>query len=61
MSFISLPTGKLHKKPEKKKCKIFPAGYVGMFHRNLADNVHTFLGSDFCGRTANDALVFEDI
>ena len=57
MSFISLPTGKLDKKPEKKKFKIFPAGYVGRFHRNLTDNVHTFLGSDFYGKTANDANI----
>ena len=57
MSFISLPTGKLNKKPEKKKFKIFPAGYVGRFHRNLTDNVHTFLGSDFYGKTANDANI----
>ena len=50
MSFISLHTGKLHKKTEKKKLKNFPAGYVGKFYRNLADNVYTFLGSDFYGR-----------
>ena len=57
MSFIFLPTGKLHKKPEKKKFKIFPADYVGRFYRNLADNVGTFLGSYFYGRTANDANI----
>ena len=57
MSFISLPTGKLHEKPEMKKFKIFPAGYVGRFYRNLADNVHTLLGSDFYGRIANDANI----
>ena len=40
MSFISLTTGTLYKKPEKKKkLKNFPAGYVGSFYRNLADNV----------------------
>ena len=39
MSFYSLPTGKLYKKEEKKKLKIFPAGYVSRFYRNLADNV----------------------
>ena len=55
MSFISLPTGKLYKKTEKKKLKNFPASYVGKFYRNLADNVDTFLDSDFYGRIINDA------
>lgn len=53
MSFISLHTGKLHKKTEKKK--FFHAGYVGKFYRDLADNVDTFLGLDFYGRITNDA------
>ena len=57
MSFISLPTGKLYKKSEKKKLKNFPAGYVGKFYRNLVDNVDTFLGSDFYGRIANDGEI----
>ena len=56
MSFILLPTGTLHKKCKKKRLKNFPAGYVGRFYRKLADNIdHDFLGSDFYGRTANDA------
>ena len=56
ISFISLPTGTVHEKREKKRLKNFPDGYVGKFYRNLADNVdHDFLGSDFCERTANDA------
>ena len=56
ISFISLPTGTVHEKREKKRLKHFPDGYVGKFYRNLADNVdHDFLGSDFCGRIANDA------
>ena len=55
MSFISLPKVKLYKKPEKKKLKNFPVGYLGKFYRNLADNVDTFLGSDFYGRITNDA------
>ena len=56
MSFILLPTGTLHKKRKKKRLKNFPAGYVGKFYRKLADNIdHDFLGSDFYGRTANDA------
>ena len=57
MSFISLPTGQLYEKPEKKELKNFLAGYVGKFHRNLADNVDPFLGSDFCGRITNDAEI----
>ena len=62
MSFISLPTGKLYKKPEKKKLKNFPAGYVGKFYRNLADNIDTFLGSNFYGRITNDAdIPSEDV
>ena len=62
MSFISLTTGKLYKKPEKKKLKNFPAGYVGKFYTNLADSVDTFLGSHFCGRIINDAdIPSEDV
>ena len=53
--FFSLPTGKLHKKEKQKKFKHFPAGYVGNFYRNLADNVDNFLGSEFYGRITNDA------
>ena len=56
MSFISLPMGKLHKKPEKKKLKNFLASYVGRFYRKLAD-VNNFFGSDVYGRIANDANV----
>ena len=44
MSFISLTTGTLYKKLEKKRLKNFPAGYVGRFYRNLADNVNNFFG-----------------
>ena len=47
--FYSLPTGKLHKKPKQGRLKNDPAGYVGNFYRNLADNVNNFLGSDFYG------------
>ena len=35
------------KKAKKKRLKNFPAGYVGNFYRNLADNVDNFIGSDF--------------
>ena len=46
----------------KKKLKNSPAGYVGKFYRNLADNVDTFLGSDFYGRITNDTdILSEDV
>ena len=62
MGFYLLSTGKLHKKPRQSRLKNFPAGYVGSFYRNLADNVDNFLGSDFYGRIANDANIpSEDI
>ena len=42
--------------------KNFPAGYVGSFYRNLADNVDTFMGSDFYARIANDSnILSEDV
>ena len=55
--YYSLPTGKLHQKPETSRLKNFPAGYVGSFYRNLADNVDTFLGSDFYRRITKDAEI----
>ena len=58
--FYSLPTGKLHKKPKQSRLKNFPAGYVGNFYRNLADNVDNFSGSDFYGRIANDTDIPSD-
>ena len=57
MSFILLPGGTLYKKPEKKKIKNFPAGYIGKFYRKLGDNVDNFLRSEFYGRIANDAEI----
>ena len=54
MSFISLPTCKLYKKPGKIKLKNFPAGYVGRFCWNLPNNIGNFLGSDFYGKIASD-------
>ena len=53
--FVSLPTGKLYKKTAKRKLKNFPAGCLGKFYKNLADNVESFLRSDFYGGIANDA------
>ena len=48
--FYLLPTNKLVKKENTKRLKNFPAGYVGKFYRNLADNVVNFLSSDFYSR-----------
>ena len=62
MGFYSLPTGKLHEKTKNSGLKNFPAGYVGSFYRNLADNVDHFLGSDFYRRIANDSdIPSEDV
>ena len=60
MNFISLSTGTLYKKPEKKKLKNFPAGYIGKFYTNLADNTDNFLSSEFYGRIANDTKIPSD-
>ena len=54
MIFISLPTGKLYQKLEKRRLKNFPTGYVGSFYVNLADNINNFVGSDFYGKIARD-------
>ena len=61
--FYLLPTNnKLYKKEKKERLKIFPAGYVGSFFRNLADNVDNFLGSEFYGQITNDAdIPSEDV
>ena len=48
-----MPTNKLYKKENTRRLKQFPAGYVGSFYRNLADNIDT--SSDFCSRIAADA------
>ena len=47
MSFISLPTSKLHKKPKTKKPKTFPVGYVRKFYRNLAQDIDILLTKIF--------------
>ena len=57
MGFYSLPNGKLYKKTKKARLKNFPAGYVGSFYGNLADNVDNFVGSDFYGRIATDSNI----
>ena len=51
--FFLLSTNKLYKKENTKMLKNFPAGYVGSFYRNLADNIDTT--SDFYSRIAADA------
>ena len=43
--FFLLSTNKLYKKENTKMLKNFPAGYMGSFYRNLADNIDTT--SDF--------------
>ena len=60
--FYLLPRNKLYKKENTRKLKNFPAGYVGNFYRNLADNIDNFTGSDFYSRIAADAdLPREDV
>ena len=53
--FYLLPANKLYKKEDTRQLKNFPAGYVGSFCRNLADNVDNFIGSDFYSRITADA------
>ena len=55
MSFISLPTAKIHKETKTKILKNFPSGYVGKFYGNLANNVDNAITSDFYSRITNDA------
>ena len=51
--FYLLPTNKLYKKENTRQLKNFPAGYVGSFYRNLADNVDN--GPDIFLRITADA------
>ena len=51
--FYLLPKNKLNKKEDTRKFKNFSAGYVGSFHRNLANNID--IGSDFYSRITADA------
>ena len=53
--FYLLPTNKLYKKENTIQLKNFPAGYVGNFYRNLADNIDN--GSDFFSRITADANI----
>ena len=71
MCFICLPMDKLYKTKkkkkkkngrEKKRLKTLSGWLLGRFYMNLADNVDTFLGSDFYGKFASDAdLPSEDV
>ena len=51
--FYLSPTNKLYKKENTRQLKNFPAGYVGRFYRNLADNVD--YSSDCYSRITADA------
>ena len=53
--FYLLPTNKLYKKEDTQQLKNFPAGYVGSFYRNLAQNID--IGSDFYSRMTTDANI----
>ena len=54
-SFFLSPTNKLYKKENIRRLKNFPAGYIGNFYINLADNIDNFPGSDFYLRITADA------
>lgn len=60
MSFISLLTGKLHKKKLKKSLKIFPKATTIGFYRDLADDVDSAVRSDFYGRIVIDVDIPSD-
>ena len=44
----------MHKRTGTNKFKKFPAGYVGRFCSDLANNINSTVNSDFYGRIAND-------
>ena len=50
-----MPTNTFYKKEDTRQLKNFPAGYVGSFYRNLADNID--IGSDFYLRITADANI----
>ena len=53
--FYLLPTNTIYKKKDARQLKNFPAGYVGSFYRNLADNI--VIGPDFYLRITADANI----
>ena len=58
--FYLLPTNNLYKKENTRQLKNFPAGYVGSFYQNLADNVDMVL-IFFSRITADADIPREDI
>ena len=50
-----MPTNGLYKKEDTRQLNNFPAGYVGSFYRNLADNID--IGSDFYSKITADANI----
>ena len=57
-----MPANKLYEKEKTERLKNFPAGYVGCFYKNLADNIDNFTGSDFYSQIAADTnLPKEDV
>ena len=56
--FYLLPTNKLYKKEDTRQFQNFLAGYVGIFYRNLADNID--IGLDFYSRITADANIPRD-
>ena len=56
--FYLLPANKLYKKEDTRQFQNFLAGYVGIFYRNLADNID--IGLDFYSRITADANIPRD-
>ena len=56
MSFLSLPTGKLHKIQKQNKKK-FPIRYVGRSYRNLTQNVDSAVGQECYSRIVGDTNI----
>ena len=56
MSFLSLPSGKLHKIQKQNKKK-FPIRYVGRSYRNLTQNVDSAVGQECYSRIVGDTNI----
>ena len=54
-----MSTNKLYKKEDTKQLKNFPAGYVGIFYRNRADNIDDT--SDFVSRITKDVHIPKEV
>ena len=62
MGFYSLHTGKVTKKTKKEEIEKFPCRLCWKFLPKLANNIDTFMGSNFYDRIANDSSIpSEDI